>query len=64
MKKVEEFFNQEEGSNGTIVLVVAVALFIVFAAFQGGMISTVQTVAGDFVNKLDALSIADSSHTM
>jgi Flp pilus assembly pilin Flp len=65
--KIVRFIEEEDGSGdteyGNLYLVAAVALFIIFAAFQGGMMSTVQNVAGDFVNKLDSLSVADSGRT-
>lgn len=58
------FIEEEDGSGntdyGNLLFVAAIALFVVFAAFQTGMVSTAQNVAGDFVNKFDSLSIADS----
>lgn len=61
---VSQFITEEDGSgsteHGNLYLVVAVALFAIFAAFQGGMLSTVSTVASQFVNQFDSLTIADS----
>lgn len=61
---VYQFIREEDGSgsteHGNLYLVVAVALFAIFAAFQGGMLSTVSTVASQFVNQFDSLTIADS----
>lgn len=59
-----QFISEEDGSgsteHGNLYLVVAVALFAIFAALQGGMLSTVSTVASQFVNQFDSLTIADS----
>lgn len=67
-KLLDQFRTEEDGAGstdyGNVYLVAAVALFIIFAAFQGGLMLTVQTVAGEFVNKLDALSVADAGRTM
>jgi hypothetical protein len=65
MKKFAEPITEEADRSasidyGNVLLISAVALFIVFAAFKGGMVSTVQNVASDFASKFDSLSIADS----
>lgn len=61
---VAQFISEEDGSgstdHGNLYLVAAIALFALFAALQGGMLSTVSTVASQFVNQFDSLSIADS----
>lgn len=59
-----KFLTEEDGAGsneyGNVYLLVAIALFVIFAALQGGLMSAVDVVAGEFVNKLDSLSIADS----
>jgi len=61
---INHFLSEEDGSGstdyGNVFLLVAVALFVIFAAFQGGLLTGVDTVAGELVNKLDSLNIADS----
>ncbi|MDZ4832326.1 MAG: hypothetical protein SGJ27_00860 [Candidatus Melainabacteria bacterium] len=61
---LHQFTTEEDGSGnteyGNVFLMCAVALFIIFAAFQGGMVSTVKNVAGDFASQFDSLTIADS----
>ncbi len=61
---LKEFVDDEAGEAtneyGSVYLLVAVALFFVFVTMQGGLIVTVQTIANEFVNKLDSLSIANS----
>ncbi|MBX9670042.1 MAG: hypothetical protein K2X93_20750 [Candidatus Obscuribacterales bacterium] len=60
----KEFVDDQAGESsneyGSVYLLVAVALFFVFVSMQGGLIVTVQTIASEFVNKLDSLSIANS----
>jgi hypothetical protein len=65
MNKFAEKLKDEEDRSGNtdygnIFLISAIALFIVFAAFKGSMVSTVQNVAGDFVSKFDSLRVADT----
>lgn len=65
MGEIVKFFNNEnEGSGaadyGNLFLISAVALFIIFGAFQGGMMATVQNVASDFASKFDSLKVADT----
>lgn len=59
-----EFIDDEGGEStneyGSVYLLVAVALFFVFVTMQGGLMVTVQTIASEFVDKLDSLSIANS----
>jgi Flp pilus assembly pilin Flp len=58
-----QFISEEDGSgsteHGNLYLVVAIALFAIFATFQGGMLSTVSTVASQF----DSLKVADSGNS-
>ncbi len=65
---VKNFITEEDGSvsneYGSVYLMVAIALFVVYAAFHGGLLVTVQTIASEFVTKLDSLSIANSGHSV
>lgn len=61
---MDKFKNEQERGGGidygNIFLLSAVALFIIFAAFQGGMIATVQEVAGNFADNFESLRVADT----
>ena len=62
----KEFIHHEDGGTtneyGSVYILLAIALFIIFAAFHGGITATVQTISTEFVNKLDTMSIANSGH--
>jgi len=63
---LKDFVREEDGSTtneyGGVYLLVAVALFVLFAVFHGGLLATVQLIAGEFVSKLDSMSIANSNN--
>lgn len=47
-----------KGNYGSVYLLVAIGLFVVFSVFHGGFLNAVSTIADDFTNKLDKMSIA------
>lgn len=60
----EEFYESVYNRDyGVVYLLVAAGLFVVFAILQGNVISSVTSVADDFVNRMDALSIASEVQT-
>jgi Flp pilus assembly pilin Flp len=60
---LKDFITEENGSSaseyGSTYLLVAIALAIVFVVFQGSLLTTVHTIADEFVNKMDSLSVAN-----
>lgn len=60
---LKDFLTQEVGSTsneyGSVYMLSALALAIVFVVFQGSLMATVHTIANEFVNKMDSLSVAN-----
>jgi len=63
---LDDFIKDESGSAsseyGSVYLLVAVGLFIVFTVFHGGISNAVGVIADDFVNKLDSMSVASEKN--
>ncbi|MGD9684091.1 MAG: hypothetical protein AB7W16_23240 [Candidatus Obscuribacterales bacterium] len=63
---LDEFIKDESGSAsgeyGSVYLLVALGLFIVFTVFHHGISNAVGVIADDFVNKLDRMSVASEKN--